>query len=281
MVPALWHNLHLDSKSVSVQYVLRGKQTHANPVQAPARRAAIESSRVGELLGREHSHRGAMGAGPRTHTARGLSCPAHPCADEAHQVVHFVLVLGTAVLCGARIMSTFRRHRRVGVGAHSREGERVTGSESKSGKMHTKGRHSISYQTFQGVSESQSDGTECATANRTMQISPISNAPNDESDKGVPSQRELSIYRLRRDLAHREQQLSEVLFKLSKALEVVVSEEQFFTDGMQRGIWETYGQLMRRRSRLKAVREMIMAVGSARILDPKEEEELKRKIGLE
>lgn len=147
----------------------------------------------------------------------------------------------------------------------------------------------ISYQTLLQEAPG-SDGTFCAydvhmsvRKPKPGTICPINNLPpsRESAESGILNHRDLTLHSLQRDLIHKSLLLSEVLFKLSRALEIIASTEQFFSDGMHRGQWETYDQLMRRRARLKAVREMIMSAGTSNILDPKDEEELKRKIGLE
>ena len=116
----------------------------------------------------------------------------------------------------------------------------------------SKGRENISYQTFSQEAPSK-DGTFCALPKGVKKskkvqvspptISPISNVPPapsaDETDVFDP--RTLLAYRLQNRLQHTEHQLREALHKLSRALEVIVSEEQFFSDGMHRDQWETYG----------------------------------------
>lgn len=152
--------------------------------------------------------------------------------------------------------------------------------------------NNISYRTLSQSCPScdgiKCPGTESALCSRVPKaksakktITPISNLPAFEPvTTVVPSDRDMLVFRLRRELRLREQQLGEALYKLSRALETLVSEEQFFNDGMQRDTWETYDQLMKRRARLRATRELIMSASSTATLDEKEEREFMMKIGM-
>jgi hypothetical protein len=171
------------------------------------------------------------------------------------------------------------------------------GKTNDSGELGKKEQSNISYRTLENFSPSQNepkvDGTDCALSPVIVKrkapkqtINPISNIPVFESsakeDKGAPdTRRDLTVYRLQNEVQHMTIQRSDLLFKLARALEVIVSEEQFFNDGMHRDSWETYDQLMRRRSRLKGVRDLIMSAGTAHRMDEKDERELMRKIGIE
>ena len=98
--------------------------------------------------------------------------------------------------------------------------------------------------------------------NPNDQIVPISNIPDtpvravDTSD-GVPSKRDFTIYRLRRQVAALRENEKQLLGKLMRVAETLADQKRFLELGLIYDQWETYGELSQRLVRLKAALDLI------------------------
>lgn len=159
------------------------------------------------------------------------------------------------------------------------------------GKSTPKFTNNISYQTLEAFLGTNCTGTFCAVPSRMPNgkevsdpIVPISNLPSDipvrDSDKAVPTRRDLTVYMLRQQVEQLRRSEKALLSKLSRCLEVIQSEERFFDLGMQYGQWETMSELQKRRLYLKAIRELIIDPLVSAQLDEREEKALKERMRL-
>ncbi len=147
----------------------------------------------------------------------------------------------------------------------------------------------ISYQTF--WEESGTPGAPIAPCGNTMskkkrdaseEISPISNAPSLDAsyDDSVPSKRDMVRYRLQRQITRLRASEKNLLGKLSRCLEVIADAERFLDNGLKLDQWETYDELMRRKAKLRATREMIVDVDAEQRISDEQAKALKERMRL-
>lgn len=151
--------------------------------------------------------------------------------------------------------------------------------------------NNVSYRTLEEFDGTKSTGTLCAATPRVSKkkevegtICPISNLPSapsvSDDDKEELTRHNLELWRLKRDNATLRQSERALLFKLSRCLELIQSEERFFSLGMEYGQWETIGELTKRRLYLKAIRELIIDPLVTAQLDEMQEKALKERMRL-
>lgn len=134
---------------------------------------------------------------------------------------------------------------------------------SKSNKLKgVKVYQTISYQTLKLQGGAESARTKCLVMPRGKtsgdgQIVPISNLPSDNAGKGMPSQRDFTIYRLKQRISTLRESERNLLGKLSRCLVLIVELERYLDTGLHHGQWDTYEELMARRAKLRAFRELI------------------------
>jgi len=133
-------------------------------------------------------------------------------------------------------------------------------------------------------------GTPCANTKgvsdskaKSGQIVPVNNFPADISDatrddSGIPSSRDLTVYRLRNRIEELRQREKQLLMKLSRCLDVISDTERFLEIGLKYDQWETYDELMRRKAKLRGTRDMIVDLNAEQQVEEQKVKALKEKM---
>jgi hypothetical protein len=286
----LWHKLYASQLGSAVSYSQFADGDYATnyceEIQRAARINRLQSREAGRLPRSKHPHGGTVGAWSLADSA--LLCPAPPPSRTAAEItainlawaLHYTLDMRTLCLIEGGLLKASRR-----TALKTRKA-----NESR-GIARSEVYDNISYQTLVLPDGTKCTGTLCAVPQGmsngkevSSAIVPISNRPSDipvrDSDKAVPSRRDLTVLMLRREVETLRQSEKALLSKLSRCLEAIQAEERFFDLGMQYGQWETLGELNKRRLYLKAMRELIIDPMVTAQLDERQEKALRERMRL-
>lgn len=238
-----------------------------------------------------------MGTGTNKDSCHLRKSYARPINGEWHneawqsQAQIAVLLLAHVLLMQHKTMGLTRTFRVIkgGLSSCAEKSAMKLRKRNSSGDLRvSKVYQSISYQTQLLPDGIRYAGTECAETSRVSRkkaptddtIVPIVNLISDENDKGVPSQRDFVRYRLERKIQSLIESERNLLGKLSRCLEAITDEERFLDVGLKYNQWETYDQLMRRKAKLRGLREMIIDISSEQQIEEQQAKALKEKLRL-
>lgn len=109
-------------------------------------------------------------------------------------------------------------------------------------------------------------------------VVPINNLPSDDLDSGLPSQRDMVVYRLKRRVEALRQNEKQLLAKLTRCAEIITNEKRFIEIGLTYDQWETFSELQQRRARLIAALDLISDPNANPQMTDEEYQKLKAKI---
>jgi hypothetical protein len=97
-----------------------------------------------------------------------------------------------------------------------------------------------------------------AVSKKTVTETPVSLISNyPEADEPEISQRDFTVYRLRRQVASLRADVKNKNDKLTKCLLQLVDEQRMYKLGLQEGQWETYSEIQRRLHRIEGLIALI------------------------
>ena len=88
-------------------------------------------------------------------------------------------------------------------------------------------------------------------------VVPVSNIPSADLDSGLPTERDMVVYRLKRRVEALKQNEKQLLAKLTRLAEIITNEKRFIEVGLLYDQWETIGELKQRKARLVAALDLI------------------------